>query len=177
MSLPQTAGYETYSHNAGADQQTANVDIQGPKTTQHLGVPAGTDGQLSSRESSPEPALPVQPHEISTEQAAEIEKANAAMPEEHQPTIGFIIPFPTYLGNGQDPEKDQLRKENVPPFLIYCAPPARLAKPAEGQKESVVDKATRHWQKEEDSARGKTGLKAKTIGVGCATSSAFHALI
>jgi len=97
-----------------------------------------------------------------------IEEAHEAMPEAHQPTIGFIIPFPEYIGahaGGEDRKKAEDASSKIPPFIIYTPPPARLQKPAEGQKESLVDKAQRKWQEEEDGARGKTNLKSKAVHV------------
>lgn len=134
-----------------------------PSNSHHLGMQQAVLSR--SRETTPEPFPIVHPGDLSAEQAADIEKAHDAMPEEHLPTVGFIIPFPTYQGDGKDTVKDELRREHVPPFLIYCPPPARKIKPPEGQKENLLDKATRHWEKEEDSTRGKTGFKAKAVGV------------
>ena len=96
-----------------------------------------------------------------------VEEVHAAMPNEKQPTIAFIIPFPAYLKQlaTTEEESEKAKKATIPPFLIYHPPKARLQKPAEGQKESKVDKAIRKWQEEEDEARGKTGIKAKAVGV------------
>lgn len=84
------------------------------------------------------------------------------------PTIGFIIPFPEYIGAhalGADRKKSKTTSDDIPPFIIYHPPLARLKKPEQGEKESIVNKATRKWQEEEDEAKGRTGLKAKTVNV------------
>lgn len=95
-----------------------------------------------------------------------IEEAHAAMPQEDKATIGFIIPFPVYTGKPDEPAEDiEAKQALLPPFLIYTPPPARLTKPGEGEKESMVHKAQRKWEEEEDGARGKSGLKAKAVGV------------
>ena len=102
-----------------------------------------------------------------------VEEAHAAMPFENQPTIGFIFPFPQYSGlPGEVVEDVQGKQASVPPFIIYHPPAARLTKPPEGEKESLVHKAQRKMEEEQDGARGKTGVKAKAVGV-----SSFTALV
>jgi hypothetical protein len=76
-----------------------------------------------------------------------------------QPTIVFLIPYPPLRNTVH-------RKNNSAPFLIYAPLQQRLAKPPEGQKESLPHKARRKWEAEEKQAEEKkTGFKAKTIKV------------
>lgn len=81
--------------------------------------------------------------------------------ESYLATVAFLIPFPSY----DDANLKQKDIEKVPPFALYSPLHRRLEKPAEGEKESLVHKAQRRWQKEEDEAAKLTGIKSKAISL------------
>ncbi|KZT03752.1 uncharacterized protein LAESUDRAFT_728775 [Laetiporus sulphureus 93-53] len=82
------------------------------------------------------------------------------LPAASHPTVALIIPFPALLCA---PVKKDVK---IPPFVMYAPLAAPLKPPAEGEKESKINKAIRKWQKEEKQAREKgTGFKAKAVGL------------
>lgn len=118
-----------------------------------------TAPQLPPRGASP--ALSEKDHHLTAEEAAQNEAPITLPDEASGATVAFLIPFPPSDAIALLKAKEQ---DKIPPFCLYAPLAPRLTKPVEG-KESLLHKAQRKWEEEEDSSRGKKGIKAKGIGL------------
>ena len=151
-------------------------------TTQELNVTYLNDAKASPVAAEPTaatahptlsaPPLPSRTHEAPAATGGEVhsltteqEQAFAAIPEATHPTVVFLIPFPPLSPEHLASQVGSKKKKPLAPFFIYAPPAERLAKPAEGEKESLVHKAQRKWEAEEDTAQTQTGIKSKLVNV------------
>jgi hypothetical protein len=116
---------------------------------------------LPARRTSPAPAYAPDEKVPLSEPISEEAEAAAAVhlpAETNAATIAFLIPFPP-----TDIYQTVKDKDKVPPFCLYGPLAPRLSKPAEGEKESLIHKAQRKMEEEEEAAKGADGVKAKAV--------------